>query len=152
MSIVQMPDLCEDKDPDEYDVTHQMVDDIACAVTSAASNAAKERVHAVLRRSSLSVQPNIQRAIRERSTCFSDLFESSQLDLDDIKCEGRTENCPKPAEDRDHREPCERCVHEVAYCNDVPKLIAEYVAARGRDQDDIALIKIGADGYAGASR
>ncbi len=65
----------------QYDVAHQLLDDVACAATSSTSNAARERMHGVLRRSSLSVQPNMQAAMRERSHCFDNWFQSSRLDL-----------------------------------------------------------------------
>ncbi len=77
----------ETKDNTDWDIDHQLVDDVACAVTSSASNAAKERVHSIMRRrASLEVQPNIQDAIRERSNCFDKQFESSRLKLDELKC------------------------------------------------------------------
>ncbi len=76
----------ETKDVMQYDVVHQLVDDVACAVTSSASSAARERVYSVLLRSSLSVQPNKQAAMRERSHCFDKWFKSSLLDIDPVKC------------------------------------------------------------------
>ncbi len=136
----------ETKETAEWDVNHQMIDELARAVTPSASSASKERVHGVLHRSPLSVQPKVRASFREKSHCFDKLFVSEKLDLDDVGCKQLIPECPTPPAEEKDIPLCSHCPHEVSYCNDVPKFVADYVTARGRTADEVALIKIGADG------
>ncbi len=123
-----------------------MIDELACAVTPSASRVSNECVHGVLHRSPLSVQQKVRTSFREKSHCFDKLFVSEKLDLDDVGCKQLIPECPTPPAEEKDIPLCSHCPHEVSYCNDVPKFVADYVTARGRTADEVALIKIGADG------